>query len=120
MEGGAARVYKASDTADDPRLVAVKVFTESHDTRLAAEFFARECRALQEPHHPAVIELLDWGTHEETGERFLVLDWMTRLIDKREHGTSQRSIAERPLPGRFCQRVASQAPDQARTRGKRE
>jgi serine/threonine protein kinase len=87
IEGGAARVFKASDTRSDLRLVAIKIFTERHDTRLAGEFFARECRALQELTHPAIIELLDWGIVEESGERFLVLEWMpTTLADRRVHG----------------------------------
>lgn len=87
IEGGAARVFKASDTASDLRLVAIKFFTERHDTRLAGEFFARECRALQELKHPAIIELLDWGVDEERGERFLVLEWMpSTLADRRAHG----------------------------------
>ena len=77
VAGGAAVVYKASDLQADMRHVAVKLFAESQaHTRLRSEFFSRECRALQELRHPAIIELLDWGIDEATGERFLVLDWM--------------------------------------------
>src|SRR6185437_751123 len=77
IAGGAAVVYKASDLEADMRHVAVKLFAESQaHTRLRNEFFARECQALQELRHPAIIELLEWGVDEETGERFLVLEWM--------------------------------------------
>jgi hypothetical protein len=65
-----AVVYKASDLHSDMRHVAVKLFAESQaHTWLGAEFFARECRVPQELRHPAVIDLLDWGTDDATGER---------------------------------------------------
>ena len=49
IEGGSAVVYKASDLEADMRHVAVKVFGENRgQSRFLAEFFARECRALQE------------------------------------------------------------------------
>lgn len=77
-------VYKASDLQSEMRHVAVKLFAESQaHTRLRAEFFSRECRALQELRHPSIIELLDWGTDEDTGERFLVLDWMENTLESR-------------------------------------
>jgi len=66
------------------RHVAVKLFAESQaHTRLRAEFFGRECRALQELRHPSIIELFDWGVDETTGERFLVLDWMEDTLESR-------------------------------------
>jgi len=84
VAGGAALVYKASDLQSEMRHVAVKLFAESQaHTRLRAEFFGRECRALQELRHPAIIELLDWGTDDATGERFLVLDWMEDTLESR-------------------------------------
>jgi AAA domain/Protein kinase domain len=84
VAGGAAMVYKASDLQSDMRHVAIKLFAESQaHTRLRAEFFGRECRALQELRHPSIIELLDWGTDETTGERFLVLDWMEDTLESR-------------------------------------
>jgi serine/threonine protein kinase len=86
-------VYKASDLQADMRRVAVKLFAKSQahklfaksqaHTRLRREFFSRECRALQELRHPAIIELLDWGIDEPTGERFLVLDWMEETLESR-------------------------------------
>jgi hypothetical protein len=84
IAGGAAVVYKASDLQADMRHVAVKLFAESQaHTRLRSEFFARECQALQELRHPAIIELLEWGIDETTGERFLVLDWMDDTLASR-------------------------------------
>jgi serine/threonine protein kinase len=79
-----AVVYKASDLHSDMRHVAVKLFAESQaHTRLGAEFFARECRVLQELRHPAVIDLLDWGTDDATGERLLVLEWTDNTLASR-------------------------------------
>lgn len=82
-EGGAALVYKAADLESDLRHVAVKVFSEQRDSRLAPKFFANECQALQELRHPGIIEMLDWGTVAETGQRFLVLEWMDGTLSDR-------------------------------------
>lgn len=58
MAGGAI-VYKASDLQRDMRHVAVKLFAESQaHTRLRAEFFGRECRALHELRHPSITNML--------------------------------------------------------------
>jgi serine/threonine protein kinase len=67
----AALVYKAADLEGDLRPVAVKIFSEQRDSRLAPKFFANECQALQELRHPSVIEMLDWGTISESGQRFV-------------------------------------------------
>jgi serine/threonine protein kinase len=95
-------VYKASDLQSDMRHVAVKLFAESQaHTRLRAEFFGRECRALQELRHPSIIELFDWGVDETTGERFLVLDWMEDTLDSRQGkgrlGARRRAGAARAI-----------------------
>jgi serine/threonine protein kinase len=55
--------------------------------RLRTEFFQRECGALSELRHPAIIELLEWGTDEATGERFLVLAWMDDTLESRRGDT---------------------------------
>lgn len=82
--GLSANVYKASDTAGDMRLVAIKLFEQNRAaSRLVSEFFVRECRALQELRHPRIIELLDWGVEEKTGNRFLVLEWMPETLASR-------------------------------------
>jgi hypothetical protein len=84
LEGGSAVVYKASDLEAEMRHVAVKVFGENHgQSRFMTEFFSRECRALQELRHPGIIDLLDWGIDEETGNRFLVLEWMEDTLSSR-------------------------------------
>lgn len=82
-EGGAALVYKAADLESDLRHVAVKIFSEQADSRLAPEFFANECQALQELRHPGIIEMLDWGTVVDTGQRFVVLEWMDGTLSER-------------------------------------
>jgi serine/threonine protein kinase len=65
IAGGAAIVYKASDLQSDMRHVAVKLFAESQaHTRLRAEFFGRECRALQELRHPSIIKLTVHGSEK--------------------------------------------------------
>src|SRR5690349_17878530 len=77
LEGGSATVYKASDLQEGLRYVAIKLFGENQpQSRFLSEFFNRDIRALQELRHPVIIELIDWGTDEETGNRFLVLEWM--------------------------------------------
>lgn len=86
-EGGAATVYKAADMEQDLQPVAVKVFNQEPNSRFAAEFFARECQALQALRHPAIIELLDWGVDQDSGHRYLVLEWMPdTLADRRTEG----------------------------------
>jgi serine/threonine protein kinase len=85
LEGGTARVYRATDLERDHVPVAVKIFHEGrHDSRLLAEFFNRECQSLQELRHPNIVQLLDWGRHE-SGDRYIVLEWVERtLADRRD------------------------------------
>ena len=112
-EGGAALVYKAADLESDLRHVAVKIFSEQADSRLAPKFFANECQALQELRHAGIIEMLDWGTIKETGQRFLVLEWMDGtlfrttvervrglgLVLRRDRAASPRGACLRARPG---------------------
>ena len=75
--GGMADVYKATDDRRDGCQVAVKVFKHGQiDVDILAESFRREAQALRELKHPSIVELFDSGTDEETGEYFLVLEWM--------------------------------------------
>ncbi|NES25726.1 MAG: serine/threonine protein kinase [Symploca sp. SIO3E6] len=78
--GGMADVYRARDY-DDPeeRQVAVKVFTHRQiEADIIAESFRRETQALKELKHPGIVELIDSGKDEDTGEHFLVLEWMEK------------------------------------------
>jgi len=77
--GGMADVYKASDYQNDGCQVAVKVFKHGQiDVGILAESFRRETQALRELKHPSIVELFDSGTDKQTGEYFLVLEWMER------------------------------------------
>jgi superfamily I DNA and/or RNA helicase/serine/threonine protein kinase len=74
-----ADVYQASDMLDDLRRVAVKLFKhEQLEQEILAESFRRETQALKELKHPGIVELLDSGVDEETGQHFLVLEWMEK------------------------------------------
>ena len=70
-----ADVYQASDMLDDLRRVAVKEFKHGQiEADILAESFRRETQALQELKHPGIVELLDSGKDETTGNYFLVLE----------------------------------------------
>lgn len=77
--GGMADVYRARDYAQEERLVAVKEFKHGQiEADILAESFKRETQALQELKHPGIVELLDFGKDETTGNYFLVLEWMDK------------------------------------------
>jgi superfamily I DNA and/or RNA helicase/serine/threonine protein kinase len=77
--GGMADVYKASDYQRDGCQVAVKVFKHGQiEGNILTESFRRETQALRELKHPSIVELIDSGRDKQTGEYFLVLEWMER------------------------------------------
>ena len=77
--GGMADVYRARDYNQEERLVAVKEFKHGRiEADILAESFRRETLALQELKHPGIVELLDFGKDETTGNYFLVLEWMDK------------------------------------------
>lgn len=77
--GGMADVYRARDYDQEERLVAVKEFKHGQiEADILAESFKRETQALQELKHPGIVELLDFGKDETTGNYFLVLEWMDK------------------------------------------
>ena len=77
--GGMADVYKATDYQRDGCQVAVKVFKHGQiDVDILAESFRRETQALRELKHQSIVELSDSGKDKQTGEYFLVLEWMER------------------------------------------
>ncbi|WP_293189715.1 MULTISPECIES: serine/threonine-protein kinase [unclassified Microcoleus] len=74
-----ADVYRARDYDQEERLVAVKEFKHGQiEADILAESFKRETQALQELKHPGIVELLDFGKDETTGNYFLVLEWMDK------------------------------------------
>ncbi len=79
QSGGMADVYRARDYDREERLVAVKEFKHRQiEADILAESFKRETQALQELKHPGIVELLDFGKDETTGNYFLVLEWMDK------------------------------------------
>ena len=81
--GGMADVYRARDYESEERLVAVKEFKQGQiEQEILAESFKRETKALQELKHPGIVELIDSGKDEETGNYFLVLEWMEKDLTK--------------------------------------
>ncbi|GAB4284345.1 MAG: hypothetical protein Fur0025_15040 [Oscillatoriaceae cyanobacterium] len=77
--GGMADVYQATDHQQDMRRVAVKLFKHGNiEKDIIAESFRRETQALQELKHPGIVEMLDSGLDENTGNHFLVLEWMEK------------------------------------------
>jgi superfamily I DNA and/or RNA helicase/serine/threonine protein kinase len=77
--GGMADVYRARDYDHEERLVAVKEFKHRQiEAEILAESFRRETQALQELKHAGIVELLDSGKDETTGNHFLVLEWMEK------------------------------------------
>ena len=89
--GGMAEVHRAFDVVNG-QPVAIKFFkTEIEAGRLHVEAYSRECRALQRLDHPNIVRVLDVGTDDESGRRFLVLEWLeTSLV---------QHVAAQPLPG---------------------
>jgi serine/threonine protein kinase len=83
-EGGMALVYRGNDMLDANRQIAVKVFR--HDTieqPVLAEVFKRETQALKELDHAGIVKLFDSGVDQETGQYFLVFEWMETDLAER-------------------------------------
>jgi tRNA A-37 threonylcarbamoyl transferase component Bud32 len=75
--GGMAAVYRANDLHNMGTLVAVKLFDHHRVEQLILdEVYKRETAALKELGHPHIARLLDDGTDSDTGNYFLVLEWI--------------------------------------------
>lgn len=75
--GGMARVYRASDLHNDNKIVAVKILSDDRiEAPILQEVFKRETDALRELTHDGIVKLLDSGLDEDTGQYFLVFEWM--------------------------------------------
>jgi tetratricopeptide (TPR) repeat protein len=70
--GGMSTVYKARDRSGD--LVALKVLKLQAAHQVAR--FVRETNLLHKLRHPAIVAYLDSGLIEDTGQYFLVLEWL--------------------------------------------
>lgn len=86
-EGGFSQVHRAVDLrTTPPREVAVKLLSPSAaEDHLIELFFNREVDSLLSLEHPNIVELLDAG-REETGEHYLVLEWVNEDLPGRLSG----------------------------------
>ncbi len=90
--GHFADVYKAFDLESDPPLaVAVKVLKpERSDDPVAIATIAREDASLWRLDHPNIVRLIDTGVDQETGHRYLALEWVESNLDAyMEGGTAE-------------------------------
>jgi branched-chain amino acid transport system substrate-binding protein len=76
-EGGMATVYKASDTHLD-RIIAVKVIRREafppEQIDILLKRFQREAKALAQLVHPNIVNVIDYGTHEDSP--YLVMNFL--------------------------------------------
>lgn len=113
--GGMADVFRAVDNWSEQKTVAVKVLrTGSIENEILQEVFRRETAALSSLRHPNIVELIDHGFDEVTGEYFLALEWVD--------STLQDLVRDHPPDGwdSFAEEIAIpvlRALDLAHTRG---
>ncbi|GAB4561467.1 MAG: hypothetical protein Tsb0020_09000 [Haliangiales bacterium] len=88
--GGMSTVYKARDR--DGTTVALKILklVASHQ----AARFVRETSLLSKLRHPAIVNYLDSGRLEETGQHFLVLEWLDGEDLHARLGEGRMSVAD--------------------------
>lgn len=99
--GGMADVYRALDSHDSGRAVAVKVLRScAVENEILQEVFRRETSALSNLRHPNIVELIDHGFDAATGEYFLALEWVQTTL--------QDVVREHPFAGwdSFAEEVA--------------
>ena len=72
-EGGFAKVYRARETGDFPRTVALKVLKRGMDTERIIERFAIERRALAAMEHPNIATVLGGGESAD-GRPYFVME----------------------------------------------
>jgi DMSO/TMAO reductase YedYZ molybdopterin-dependent catalytic subunit len=101
---GGAIVYRASDLQSGMRHVAVKLFAESQaHTRLRAEFFGRECRALHEL--SASVDHAYARTPRERQVRHRRLGGnMSPIISRGFRGRRDDAPSDRVPPGQYVTR----------------
>ena len=75
LSGGMAEIYKALDTKNDGKHVAIKIFKHGEiREEIIKESFRRETHALQELKHSNIVELIDSGIDKETGHYFGIVN----------------------------------------------
>jgi serine/threonine protein kinase len=96
-----ADVYRAVDTRDDNRTVAVKILRSGVvGSDVLREIFKRETMSLGQLRHPHIVELVDHGIDDATGDYFVALEWV--------ESTLQEDVRARPPDGwdTFAEEVA--------------
>lgn len=104
VPGGLAAVYRASDLWGEGAPVAVKLLGSPRiDSELVPLAFRREVTSLRALDHPNIVKLLDSGIDDETGQYFVVLEWLPQSLDNvvarfREDGGWDDYATELGLP----------------------
>ncbi|WP_096696907.1 serine/threonine-protein kinase [Polaromonas sp. AER18D-145] len=76
--GGIACVYRALDTQNEI-YVALKVFRPVSGTDdVVEESFRRETQALSDLKHRNIVQILDSGFDDESGEYYIVMEWIEK------------------------------------------
>lgn len=80
--GGHASVFRSLDSESE-RPVAVKLFRSQYETdEIVEESFKRETKALSHLKHPNIVEILDSGIDPESGEHYIVMEWIGRDLEQ--------------------------------------
>lgn len=101
--GGTATVYRATDTDQGGRAVAIKVFDQVRHRAYHSSFFQRERSILAETNHPNIVPLVTSGFDPERQAYYLVLEWMDQKLSEYVEAASIRAwdqfsrVAFRPL-----------------------
>jgi serine/threonine protein kinase len=79
--GGTATVYRALDL-DSAVSVAIKMFDRgAMASDLTKEAYQRELKCLSELNsHPNIAKLLDFGEEANTGNPFIVMEWLEKSL----------------------------------------
>ena len=80
-KGRTSTVYLARDQAAHDALVAVKILNTNHPDEITRAVFKRETAALKRLHHPNIVGLRQSGLLEESGQYYLILDYLPYSLD---------------------------------------
>ncbi len=94
-KGGFGVVYRAFDPALQ-RSVAIKMVLDDRSDGEDAQRFVSEARVCAKLRHPAIVSILEAGTHE--GRPYFVMD----LVEGRDFGDVLKDAENRPPPGRIA------------------
>src|SRR5215472_10838211 len=98
-QGGMGVVYRAMDTSNMSREVALKTIRDVPDGT-ALELFQKEISVLAPLSHPNIIEIYDIGEYQENGERrpFFVMPLLSgRTLDHLIRNSSHRLTLDRAM-----------------------